>query len=163
MGLIHRVRFLPWSLLSSVAFAEGVNPPAPTLLCAPYQRIVISGWGVDLQNIGGTPLTQAGSWAQYALGPSGGAFNGDPAQLSAFYPWFLQSWDGVLRAVGSHCPDGTRFVSLPVNDYEGLIMTQTIVAELQNGWNMGTIGLLSLCVLIGFFMGYKMMQRAGSQ
>jgi len=153
--------FLAW--WSFAASADGVLPPGPVILCAPYVRISISYWGVDLAYPGGSPLVPLGSWAQYATGPSGGSFNTDPVSSGEFRPWFMQSWDGVALARGASCPPGTQYVSMPVNDYEALIMTTAIVTELQTGWNMAAIGLAALCLLIGFFMGYKMMQRGGSQ
>lgn len=72
-------------------------------------------------------------------------------------------------STGLPCPasggryGGTFAVVLPVDDYNMLISSTTIVTELQSFENYMMVGGLAITFLASFAWGWKIVQRGGSQ
>lgn len=70
--------------------------------------------------------------------------------------------DAVV-ALGTACAPGVTAVVMSPGDYQVLIDGAGVVTKLQEGFDMGVIALVIVALLVGFWFGWKAVQRGTSQ
>jgi len=113
-----------------------------------------------LDSLGINWAAQPGYWVAYT-GAHGETQSWTPiAPASNDYLGIASAYVDPLSGT---CPGGTIAVTLTTSDWEALKVSANVVTELQTGWNYGVIGLVVVCLFVGFIFGYKVFQRGGSQ
>jgi len=79
-------------------------------------------------------------------------------------PYYVRSSSfNTWVAPGMKCPAAAQFVIMRSGDYDLILDSVSVVSKLDDGYNLGTIGLAALFLIIGFWFGYKLVQRRDSQ